>query len=68
MDGLFMSLTEESSIKQQRSRIMKKTWNTPELRVYGSIESLTQVRYKDFGGSDGLSLVITGESFWSSGI
>jgi hypothetical protein len=37
---------------------MKKTWNTPELTVHGSVESLTQAKPKKFGGNDGFVLII----------
>ncbi|NET04897.1 MAG: hypothetical protein F6K16_09215 [Symploca sp. SIO2B6] len=38
---------------------MKKTWNTPEITVYGAVENLTE-RIKTFGRQDGILLAIPG--------
>ncbi len=31
----------------------KKQWNQPQLRVLGNVESLTLIKSKNFGSSDG---------------
>ncbi|MBU7581636.1 MAG: hypothetical protein KAF91_01765 [Nostoc sp. TH1S01] len=37
---------------------MKKSWNTPELTVYGAVETLTQGRVKQLGSSDALNVQV----------
>lgn len=39
---------------------MKKSYIAPKLTVHGSVESLTQQTLKEFGGDDGIALIIPG--------
>lgn len=45
-------------LHNQKESKMKKTWNTPQLTVHGSVENLTQQRKKTTGGKDGIVLVL----------
>ncbi|MBE9038103.1 hypothetical protein [aff. Roholtiella sp. LEGE 12411] len=37
---------------------MKKSWNTPDLTVYGAVENLTQNKTKNLGSSDALNVSV----------